>query len=77
MNIASDKFSLFLNPFKINGLYHPFQMDISFPVLVLQRVYTTTEEIVDETQDRFAEDNKGGVWHNKAPPMAMWNLVVE
>ena len=24
---------------------------------------------LDETQDRFTEDNRGGVWHNKAPPM--------
>ena len=32
---------------------------------------TTTEEIWGETQDRFAEDNRGGVRHNKAPPMAM------
>ena len=37
---------------------------------------TTTEEIW-ANQDRFAEDNRGGVWHNKAPLMAMWNLVVE
>ena len=30
---------------------------------------TTTEEIWAKL-DRFAEDNRGGVRHNKAPPMA-------
>ena len=30
---------------------------------------TTTEEIWAKLKDRFAEDNREGVWHNKAPPM--------
>ena len=29
---------------------------------------TTTEEM-GETQDRFTEENRGGVLYNKAPPM--------
>ena len=32
---------------------------------------TTTEEIWVKLKDRFAEDNRGGVWHNKASPMVM------
>ena len=30
---------------------------------------TTTEEIWAKLKDRSAENNRGGVWHNKAPPL--------
>ena len=31
----------------------------------------TEAATTSETQDRFAEDNREVVWHNKAPPMTM------
>ena len=43
---------------------------------VVTEVATITGNL-GETQDSFAEDNRGGVRHNKDPSMAMWNLVVE
>ena len=38
------------------------------PAVETEAATTTVRGNLGETQDRFAEDNRGGVRHNKAPP---------
>ena len=50
--------------------YSRFQEVFTAHVPAVETEAATTTEEIWGTQDRFAEDNRGGVRHNKAPPMA-------